>query len=106
MILVTGATGLVGGHLLWHLLQENENVAAIKRITSNLQPLRTIFSFYTNEPDLYLNKIDWRTADVLDEKSLEKAFSQIDVVYHCAAIVSLGNGSNAMIETNVQGTKT
>jgi len=41
----------------------------------------------------------------LDEKSLEKAFSQIDVVYHCAAIVSLGNGSNAMIETNVQGTK-
>ena len=105
MILVTGATGLVGGHLLWHLLQENENVAAIKRITSNLQPLRTIFSFYTNEPDLYLNKIDWRTADVLDEKSLEKAFSQIDVVYHCAAIVSLGNGSNAMIETNVQGTK-
>jgi len=26
MILVTGATGLVGGHLLWHLLQENETL--------------------------------------------------------------------------------
>lgn len=105
MILVTGATGLVGGHLLWHLLQENQKVTAIKRASSNLNPLRTIFSFYTNEPDLYLDRIEWKIADVLDESSLCEAFQDVRIVYHCAAIVSLGNGSEAMIETNVSGTK-
>jgi len=105
MILVTGATGLVGGHLLWHLLQENQKVTAIKRASSNLNPLRTIFSFYTNEPDLYLDRIEWKIADVLDESSLCEAFQDVRIVYHCAAIVSLGNGSEAMIETNGRGTK-
>lgn len=105
MILVTGATGLVGGHLLWHLLQENEQVVALKRTESNLSPLHTIFSFYTNNPDLYLNKIKWVTGDVLNESSLQNAFQNIDKVYHCAAVVSLGNGSEAMINTNVLGTK-
>jgi nucleoside-diphosphate-sugar epimerase len=105
MILVTGATGLVGGHLVWHLLQKNEQVYAIKRNSSNLQPLRTIFSFYTNEPDIYLSRINWKKADVLSPESLISAFSGIKTVYHCAAIVSLGNGSENLIETNVQGTE-
>jgi nucleoside-diphosphate-sugar epimerase len=104
-ILVTGATGLVGGHLLWHLLQKNETVHALKRSTSNLKPLRTIFSFYTNEPDIYLKKIIWLTADVLDKSSLIIAMKGIEVVYHCAAVVNLGNGSETMTDTNVRGTR-
>ena len=47
MIVVTGGTGLVGGNLLWHLLQENDRVIAIRRLKSNMEPLRVIFSFYT-----------------------------------------------------------
>lgn len=105
MILVTGATGLVGGHLLWHLLQDNQKISAIRRTSSNLYPLRTIFSFYTNEPDFYLDRIEWIIADVLDESSLSDAFRNVRIVYHCAAVVSLGNGSEAMIETNVRGTR-
>lgn len=105
MILVTGATGLVGGHLLWHLMRDNEKVVAIKRTSSRLEPLRTIFSFYTNEPDVFLRKIEWRIADVLDEQSLASALKDIEVVYHCAAVVSLGSGSEAMIDTNVRGTR-
>ena len=105
MILVTGATGLVGGHLLWHLLQENEKVVAIKRTTSDLRPLRSIFNFYSAYPDLFLRRIEWRTADVLDPKSLDEAFDAITIVYHCAAVVSVGNGSDTMISTNVNGTR-
>ena len=105
MILVTGATGLVGGHLLWHLLQDNKEIVALKRTESNLLPLRTIFLFYTQNPDIYLNKIKWVTGDVLNEASLQTAFQNIKKVYHCAAVVSLGNGSDAMIKTNVQGTR-
>ena len=105
MILVTGATGLVGGNLLWHLLQENERVSAIRRPTSNLEFLRTIFSFYTANPDEYLARIDWKTADVLDEKFLQEAMHGATLVYHCAAIVSLGNNADILLDTNVIGTK-
>ncbi len=105
MILVTGATGLVGGNLLWFLLQENERVVAIRRPTSNLEPLRTIFSFYTNNPDSFLNKIDWKIADVLDFESINQAMSDISVVYHCAAVVSLGKNDKNILDTNVEGTK-
>lgn len=105
MILVTGATGLVGGNLLWHLLQENERVFAIRRETSKMEPLRTIFSFYTATPDDYLNRIDWRITDVLDERSITAALQGIDVVYHCAAVVSLGSAAETMTDTNVTGTR-
>ena len=43
MILVTGATGLVGGHLMWHLLLKNETVIAIRRKNSKLDALKKIF---------------------------------------------------------------
>ena len=105
MILVTGATGLVGGNLLWFLLQENERVTVIRRPTSNLQPLKTIFSFYTNNPDSFLSRIDWRFADVLDYESINQAMSGILVVYHCAAVVSLGKNEKNLLDTNVEGTK-
>jgi len=104
MILVTGATGLVGGHLLWHLLQENIVVVATKRASSNLEPLRKIFSTYTQQPDAFLRRIQWRIADMCDEKSVVEALEGIETVYHCAAVVSLSNESEELISTNVNGT--
>jgi nucleoside-diphosphate-sugar epimerase len=105
MILVTGATGLVGGNLLWFLLKENEKIVAIKRKTSSIKTLETIFSYYTTEPRSYLNRIEWREADVLNSESLSKAMIGVSKVYHCAAVVSVGKGSDAMVETNVSGTR-
>lgn len=105
MILVTGGTGLVGGHLLWHLLNENERVSAICRTTSNKEPLQSIFSFYTSNPDDFLKRIDWRIVDVLDEISIQEVTVGVDVLYHCAAVVSLGNNSGSLMDTNVIGTR-
>ena len=105
MIVVTGGTGLVGGNLLWHLLQENDRIIAIKRLKSNLEPLRVIFSFYTNEPDTFLSRIEWKVADVLDENSLLDVFRKAKTVYHCAAVVSLGSGTDTLLDTNIVGTK-
>lgn len=105
MILVTGATGLVGGHLLWHLLRKNEKVIAVKRYSSNLHSLRVIFSFYTDDPDGSLNRIIWRNADMNDSFSLGSALEGVDKVYHCAAVVSMGGAGNGIIDTNVEGTK-
>jgi dihydroflavonol-4-reductase len=105
MIVVTGGTGLVGGNLLWHLLQNNDRIIAIKRLKSSLEPLRVIFSFYTGEPDAFLSRIDWKVADVLDENSLLDVFREAKIVYHCAAVVSLGSGTDTLLDTNVIGTK-
>ena len=105
MILVTGATGLVGGNLLWHLLQENERVTAIYRPTSNLEPLKIIFSFYTSHPEEYLARINWKLADILDIETLREAFRDVSTVYHCAAQVSLGGNAEILTDTNVRGTR-
>ncbi len=105
MILVTGATGLVGGHLIWHLLQKNERIAAIKRSSSNLEPLKTIFRFYNANPEELLSRIDWRIADVLNAESLTVAMQDVEIMYHCAAVVSLGSGSDVLTDTNVRGTR-
>ncbi|MDR3652973.1 MAG: NAD-dependent epimerase/dehydratase family protein [Paludibacter sp.] len=105
MILVTGGTGLVGGNLLWHLLQENDKVTAIRRSTSKIESLRTIFSFYTTTPERFLERIDWIVADVLDENSILKAMTHATIVYHCAAMVSLGNNDDILQHTNVIGTR-
>ena len=104
MILVTGATGLVGGNLIWHLLQGNDRVAAIRRPTSNLESLHTIFGFYTDSPDDYLARIDWKIADVLDLNSIQQAMAGVSIVYHCAAVVSLNNRLQSILEVNVTGT--
>lgn len=105
MILVTGATGLVGGHLLWHLLQQHDKIIALRRNTSNLLPLRKIFGFYTDSPDDFLQRIEWRIGDINQINSLQNIMSGIDVIYHCAAIVSLSKGGNELMDTNVQGTR-
>lgn len=105
MILVTGATGLIGGHLLWYLLQTNDKIVAIRRKTSSIDGLKSIFSFYKSDVEALLQKIEWREADVLDIDSLVLAFRDVDIVYHCAAVVSLSSGSETMTDTNVSGTK-
>jgi len=106
MILVTGATGLVGGHLLWHLLQHNDKIVAIRRNSSKLEPLRTIFKFYTSHPDAFLDRIEWRVADLHNEASLREAMQGIQTLYHCAAVVSLGSTDPQQMDVNVSGTRT
>ena len=45
MILVTGATGLVGSHLLVQILQENEEKAFF-RSENKLKKVKNVFAFY------------------------------------------------------------
>lgn len=105
MILVTGATGLVGGNLLWYLLQQNERVTAIRRSSSDLTALTSIFRFYTIFPENFLAKIDWINADVMDYETMNLAMKGIKKVYHCAAQVLLGSSNSKMLDTNIIGTK-
>ena len=105
MILVTGGTGLVGAHLLFTLIDNNEEVRAIYRKTSDLNAVKKVFSYYTSEVDRLFNKIDWQLADITDILSLEVVFKNIDYVYHCAAYISFNpRHFKTLKKVNVEGT--
>ena len=105
MILVTGGTGLVGAHLLYTLIDNNEEVRAIYRKTSDLNAVKKVFSYYTSEVDRLFNKIDWQLADITDILSLGVVFKNIDYVYHCAAYISFNpRHFKTLKKVNVEGT--
>jgi nucleoside-diphosphate-sugar epimerase len=106
MILVTGGTGLLGGHVLYALLQRYERVAALKRPLASLENIHEIFSFYEPEPDLLMQRIEWREGDLLDRGSLARAMGGISLVVNCAAIVSFDSRDRSrMISNNIDGTR-
>jgi len=105
MILVTGGTGLVGSHLLYHLLLENDSVRAIHQKNSDLNAVKNVFLSYTAEADELFHKIRWVEADLNDIPALETAFEEVHQVYHAAAIVSfLSRDYQKMRRVNIEGT--
>lgn len=105
-ILVTGGTGLVGSHLLYQLTERGYSVRALIRNKKNIEKVRKVFSYYTANPTILLDKIEWFEGDVLDLAALEEAFENISVIYHCAAIVSFNKKNKAeLLKTNIEGTE-
>jgi nucleoside-diphosphate-sugar epimerase len=105
MILVTGGTGLVGSHLLYHLVQNEEKVRAIHRKTSDLNEVKKVFSYYSTEVESKFQKIEWFESDILDLPSLNEAFSGVTQVYHAAAYISFfPNKYSILNRVNVEGT--
>ncbi|PZX93910.1 NAD-dependent epimerase [Flavobacterium aquariorum] len=103
MVLVTGGTGLVGAHLLIHLLEKGENVRAIYRNLDSTKKTKALFSLYQKN-GLY-DSIQWVQGDVLDIPTLENAFQEINQVYHCAAMISFDPKEEALVrKTNIEGT--
>jgi len=103
MILVTGATGLVGSHLLLQLLQNGEEVRALYRNQKNIQKTKAFFN-WKNQSDLF-EKINWISGCITDVPSLEDVFKNIDYVYHCAALISFDpKDEQKLRKTNIEGT--
>ncbi len=100
MILITGATGLVGARILFDL-SKNERVRALRRTISKLDVFNRIFS----ADPVRMKNVEWVQGDVNDIFSLEDAFENVDVVYHSAALISfLPAEKNLMMKVNVEGT--
>ncbi len=105
MILVTGGTGLVGAHLLYKLISNNETVCAIYRNEHKLDNVKHVFSCYTENYESLFKSIQWIQADLLDIPLLSDAFKDITHVYHCAAFVSFEpNKYHLLRRTNIEGT--
>jgi len=91
-VLVTGATGLVGSHLVERLLERGDRVRVLVRPTSKTDFLkeRGIELFY---------------GDLGDRAGLRRAMEGIEIVYHCAARPPLGGTPQEFHRDNVEGTE-
>lgn len=92
MILITGATGLVGSHLIKELAKTNSNIIALYNKT---------------KPSADLEKFaEWKQVDILDIVALEEVMIGVKQVYHCAAMVSFNaKDKNQIHHLNIEGTK-
>lgn len=106
MVFVTGATGILGRVIVLELLKKGKNVRASKRPTSNLEEVRHSYTFYTENPDVLFDKIEWMEVDFDDIQSIQEALKGVDEVYHCAAKVGFNPADDKeMYHTNVKGTQ-
>lgn len=105
MILVTGGTGLVGSHLLYKLLKTNNKIRAIYRREHKLALVKKVFSYYSADDESLFEQIEWVEADITDIPALQRAFQDIDYVYHCAAFVSFEPDKyHVLRKINIEGT--
>ncbi|MGL5682768.1 MAG: NAD-dependent epimerase/dehydratase family protein [Marinifilaceae bacterium] len=105
MVFVTGATGMLGSHLIYHLAQMGEDVVALKRLGSNVKECKRVFMLYDGGSYLW-PRIKWVEGDVLDVNTIEHNVERAHAVYHCAAVVSFnGSDKNVLRETNLTGTR-
>lgn len=72
-ILVTGASGFIGGHLARTLAERGHDVRCLVRSHSRLERLNNL-------------RIDFAHGDVLQPKSLAAAIDRADVVFHLAGL--------------------
>ena len=91
--LVTGATGLVGGNLAVALVEAGHAVRCTKRSSSRTAHL-----------DAW--ELEWVEATLADQDALTRACEGIDVVFHCAAAVSIQKvAPDWVVDANVRGTE-
>ncbi len=90
--LVTGATGLLGSHIVDKLLERGDDVLALARPSSDVS--------YLTEREVPIAR-----GDVTDRESLRRAAEGVDVVYHAAAMVSDWGPWQAFEATTIRGTE-
>lgn len=104
-VLVTGATGFVGAHLIATLIKNGyTNITAIIRSEASLHKLQYILNLHNIASfDNYLTIVK---GELNDYQFLKEHFTGISVVFHTAAIVSFTKGrEREVISQNVHITE-
>ncbi len=106
MVLVTGATGLVGTHLLIKLAQEDYPIRALYRSEPKKNYAKSVFLQCCDlEDQNTFDRIDWVVGDLNDIPRLTTAFKGVQRVYHCAAMISFNPSHYRKLrKVNIEGT--
>lgn len=103
MVLITGASGLVGSYLSLHLVENGENVRGLYLNDTSLVKVKSLFRLF-NKAHLF-DAIDWFKGDINDVVSLENAFQNCTTVYHCAGLISFDPKEEENLrKINIEGT--
>ncbi len=100
-ILVTGACGFIGSHLVESLLKANCNVKAFVYYNSF-----NSWGWLDTFPKDKLNKIEVFTGDIRDNNGVRRAIKDIDVVFHLAALIGIPfsyHSPDSYVNTNIKG---
>jgi dihydroflavonol-4-reductase len=90
-VLVTGGSGVVGGALIRHLVDDGTVVRALSRTDASDELLAAMGASPVR-------------GDILDRPSLDAAVDGVDLVYHVAGINQMCvSDSSAMVAANVEG---
>jgi nucleoside-diphosphate-sugar epimerase/predicted dehydrogenase len=88
-ILVTGASGFLGGRLAEVLSDQGTSVRATTRLLSRARPLPAV---------------EWVMCDLSQEDRLRSALCDIDTVFHCAGLCGAPGSMREYEQVNVEGT--
>lgn len=89
---MTGATGIVGHHLVRALVGRGEDVRVTLRADSPVEPLEGL-------------EIDRVTGDVTDRAAMRRAMKGVTRLFHVAGVTSLRAGRSEYFRVNVEGTR-
>lgn len=106
MILVTGATGLLGSHVVFDLIKKGHRVKAMFRNEEKKHVIQHLLQYYKVEnADNLLRQIEWFQGDILDVQSVENAVKDCSAIIHCAGMVSFATRDfSELFEVNRTGT--
>lgn len=101
-VLVTGADGFIGSHLVEELLNQGYDVRAFVYYNSF-----NSWGWLDTLPREKLDKIEIFSGDIRDPNGVREAMKGIDEVYHLAALIAIPfsyHSPDSYVDTNIKGT--
>lgn len=94
MVLVTGATGLIGSYICRKLINQGYAVKALKRANSDLKLVQDI-----------QHQINWIDGDLMNLSEMDEYLQGVQQLIHCAAVVSYDSKDEVLMQqVNVEST--
>jgi len=100
-VLITGGAGFIGSHLADELIRQGHYVRALDVMSAQ------VHGDQHHRPEYLHADVDLHRGDVRDPAAVDRALEQIDVVYHFAAAVGVGQSMYEIehyVSTNTVGT--
>ena len=98
-VLITGGAGFVGSHLADGLLRAGHSVRVLDDLTPQVHP--------GGRPDYLAADVELMVGDIRDPHRVRQALAGVDVVFHFAATVGVGQSMyeiSRYMQVNTQGT--
>jgi len=101
-VLITGADGFIGSHLVERLLEENYQIRAFVYYNSFNN-----WGWLDSLPKSKLEQIEIFAGDIRDPNGVRKSMEGVDSVFHLAALIAIPfsyHSPDSYVDTNIKGT--